>query len=70
MIGTDDPLIWQGHATLIHEIREQLPGSDKPDAVFCSVGGGGLLSGLMLGCEEVGWGDGKQEKLNLRSSVS
>jgi L-serine/L-threonine ammonia-lyase len=30
----------------------------KPDAIFCSVGGAGLLAGIMVGCEMVGWDDG------------
>ncbi|KIM27858.1 hypothetical protein M408DRAFT_31486, partial [Serendipita vermifera MAFF 305830] len=30
----------------------------KPDAIFCSIGGGGLIAGTMLGCEAVGgWQD-------------
>lgn len=32
---------------------------DKPDIIFCSVGGGGLLGGLMEGCKMVSWEDGK-----------
>ena len=41
--------IWQGNATLITEIEEQL--GSKADAVVCSVGGGGLFSGIMRGLE-------------------
>ena len=42
----DDPLLWQGHSTVIDEvIRAGL----KPDAVVLSVGGGGLLSGVAQG---------------------
>ncbi|PVG03949.1 tryptophan synthase beta subunit-like PLP-dependent enzyme [Serendipita vermifera] len=52
----DDPLVWQGNSTLMHEIAQQLPEGVKPDAIFCSVGGGGLIAGLMLGCEMIpGW---------------
>lgn len=55
--GFDDPLVWQGNATLCLELAEQLSGV-KPDAIFCSVGGGGLIAGTMLGCEMVpGWSD-------------
>ncbi|MDK8464766.1 pyridoxal-phosphate dependent enzyme [Marinobacter sp. SS13-12] len=50
----DDPLLWQGHATLIDEVfRSGL----KPDAVVLSVGGGGLLSGVMEGLHRNGWSD-------------
>lgn len=42
----DDPLIWTGHATLVDEVvRSGL----KPDAVVLSVGGGGLLCGIVEG---------------------
>jgi L-serine/L-threonine ammonia-lyase len=42
---------------MVKEMKEQLP--RKPDAIFCSVGGGGLLGGVLVGCKEVGWEDGK-----------
>ncbi|KAI0807249.1 tryptophan synthase beta subunit-like PLP-dependent enzyme [Fomes fomentarius] len=53
----DDPVLWGGHASLIHEIRRQLPIGTKPDAIFCSVGGGGLAGGIIEGCKAVGWDD-------------
>ena len=50
----DDPLVWQGHATLIDEVA----GSGvKPGAVVVSVGGGGLLCGLVEGMRQNGWSD-------------
>ncbi|TBW54334.1 pyridoxal-phosphate dependent enzyme [Marinobacter halodurans] len=50
----DDPLLWQGHATLVDEVfRSGL----KPDAVVLSVGGGGLLSGVVEGLHRNGWSD-------------
>lgn len=50
----DDPLLWRGHATLIDEVfRSGL----KPDAVVLSVGGGGLLSGVVEGLHRNGWSD-------------
>ncbi|KJA27370.1 hypothetical protein HYPSUDRAFT_131092 [Hypholoma sublateritium FD-334 SS-4] len=49
----DNPIIWEGHSSMIHEIKEQIP--SDPDAIFCSVGGGGLLGGIMVGCKAVGW---------------
>ncbi|RPD53162.1 tryptophan synthase beta subunit-like PLP-dependent enzyme [Lentinus tigrinus ALCF2SS1-7] len=51
----NDPLLWEGHASLIHEIKRQLPEGTVPDAIFCSVGGGGLAGGIMTGCKAVGW---------------
>jgi len=44
---------------MIVEIRDQL--KKKPDTIFCSVGGGGLLGGIIVGCKEIGWDDGKQD---------
>jgi L-serine/L-threonine ammonia-lyase len=47
----DDPLLWEGHATAIDEvIRSGL----KPDAVVLSVGGGGLLCGVVEGLRRNG----------------
>jgi len=50
----DDPLLWAGHASLIDEVAEA---GIKPDAVVLSVGGGGLLSGVVEGLQRNGWGD-------------
>lgn len=53
----DHPAVWRGHATMISEIKAQLAdmnGDDSFDALVCSVGGGGLFSGLMQGLEEAG----------------
>lgn len=41
---------------MVEEISRQLP--SKPDAILCSVGGGGLLGGIIVGCKKVGWDDG------------
>ncbi|KAH8145549.1 uncharacterized protein LAJ45_10349 [Morchella importuna] len=43
----DHPDIWEGNATLIDEIIDDLGGS--PDAIIASVGGGGLFCGIQLG---------------------
>ncbi|EGO03866.1 hypothetical protein SERLA73DRAFT_175550 [Serpula lacrymans var. lacrymans S7.3] len=51
----DDPLVWEGHSSMITEIKTQL--AKKPDAIFCSVGGGGLLGGVIQGCKQTGWED-------------
>ncbi len=42
----DDPLIWEGHATLIDEVSRS---GLAPDVVVLSVGGGGLLCGVIQG---------------------
>lgn len=42
----DDPNIWEGHASVIDEI---LNAGVKPDVVVLSVGGGGLLCGVVEG---------------------
>ncbi|XP_062944110.1 L-serine dehydratase/L-threonine deaminase [Cynocephalus volans] len=51
----DDPLIWEGHTSIVNELKETL--STKPGAIALSVGGGGLLCGVVQGLQEVGWGD-------------
>ncbi|KDQ14479.1 hypothetical protein BOTBODRAFT_32610 [Botryobasidium botryosum FD-172 SS1] len=53
----EEPLLWQGIASMVQEISTQLPNGVKPDAIFCSVGGGGLIGGTMVGCSQVGWDD-------------
>jgi L-serine/L-threonine ammonia-lyase len=50
----DDPLLWQGHASLIDEV---VAAGVKPGVVVLSVGGGGLLSGVIKGLQRNGWGD-------------
>lgn len=60
----DNEPIWQGNSTIIDELVEQIPppageeeeevhaGRALPvDAIVCSVGGGGLLNGLVMGIE-------------------
>jgi len=46
----DHPDVWDGNATVMQEILEQLDGD--PDVVICSVGGGGLLNGIMQALDE------------------
>jgi L-serine/L-threonine ammonia-lyase len=50
----DDPRVWAGHATMIAEVAAQ---GFKPGMVILSVGGGGLLSGVMQGMQAAGWED-------------
>ena len=42
----DDPVVWRGHSTIIDEVVED---GVQPDLVVLSVGGGGLLSGVIEG---------------------
>lgn len=44
----DDQLLWQGHATVIDEVNNM---GIRPDIVILSVGGGGLLCGVMEGLD-------------------
>jgi L-serine/L-threonine ammonia-lyase len=48
----DDPLVWEGHATLVDEVART---GLKPDAILLSVGGGGLLCGVAEGLHRNGW---------------
>ncbi|KAJ5096094.1 Tryptophan synthase beta subunit-like PLP-dependent enzymes superfamily [Penicillium alfredii] len=61
----DNQPIWEGNSTIVDELEKQLPraasveedevyrGRALPlDAVLCSVGGGGLLNGLVMGLEK------------------
>jgi L-serine/L-threonine ammonia-lyase len=49
----DHPDIWDGNATLIDEVANKV----KIDVVICSVGGGGLLSGVVQGLQRNGLSD-------------
>ena len=55
----DHELVWEGHATMIDEIREDIQemGLRKPPSnIVCSVGGGGLFSGVVAGVQrQSGW---------------
>ncbi|HUK66458.1 MAG TPA: pyridoxal-phosphate dependent enzyme [Anaeromyxobacteraceae bacterium] len=50
----DDPLLWEGHATLIDEVARC---GLRPGSVVLSVGGGGLLAGVVEGLRRNGWSD-------------
>uniref|UniRef100_A0A452GQ46 L-serine deaminase n=1 Tax=Gopherus agassizii TaxID=38772 RepID=A0A452GQ46_9SAUR len=51
----DHPLIWQGHASMVRELKDSL--GHKPGAIVLAVGGGGLLAGVVAGLQDVGWRD-------------
>lgn len=50
----DDPLVWQGHSSMISEIESQLSEEElkKVKCVICSVGGGGLFNGIVQGLKQ------------------
>ncbi|MEL7145674.1 MAG: pyridoxal-phosphate dependent enzyme [Bacteroidota bacterium] len=48
----DHELLWEGHASVIAECAEDM---DAPDTIVVSVGGGGLLNGVLLGMRQCGW---------------
>ncbi|HPU79358.1 pyridoxal-phosphate dependent enzyme, partial [Accumulibacter sp.] len=50
----DDPLLWSGHASLVDEVARA---ALRPDAVVLSVGGGGLLCGVIEGLRRNALGD-------------
>lgn len=68
----DNPIIWEGHSTIINELAEQLPAREDgdntqfpADVVVCSVGGGGLFNGIIRGLSEYNKShpkDGSREK--------
>ncbi|CAK9010640.1 L-serine dehydratase (SDH) (L-serine deaminase) [Durusdinium trenchii] len=51
----DHPLLWEGHSSLVDELVEQWPHQEPPDAIAVSVGGGGLLAGVLGGLAQHGW---------------
>ncbi|KAJ3567166.1 hypothetical protein NP233_g6531 [Leucocoprinus birnbaumii] len=50
----DDPLVIAGQGTVGMEILKQLPHSDKLDAIFGAVGGGGLVAGISEYVKRIG----------------
>lgn len=42
----DHPVLWQGHSSMVDEILEDCP---QVDTIVASVGGGGLLAGILTG---------------------
>ena len=63
----DDPLLWDGHSTIIDELVSE---GIKPGAIVLSVGGGGLLRGVQLGLERNGWNDVKIFAIETEGSGS
>ena len=50
----DHPVLWEGHASMVDEVAAS---GVKPDAVIVSVGGGGLMCGVLQGLHRNGWRD-------------
>ena len=50
----DDELLWLGHSTMIDEVSAT---GFKPDLIILSVGGGGLLAGVIKGLINNNWED-------------
>lgn len=54
-ISTNEhPVLWNGISTIIDELAAE---GEKPDTILCSVGSGGLISGLCEGLLRNGWDD-------------
>ncbi|KAH7152390.1 serine family amino acid catabolism protein [Dactylonectria estremocensis] len=62
----DHPHVWEGAATMIPEIKEQV--EHVIDGIVCSVGGGGLLNGIMQGIESLSWPGAKPQVLALETT--
>lgn len=52
--SSDHDDIWQGHSSIVYELKAQLQ-DNPPAAIICPVGGGGLLNGVITGLQEVDW---------------
>jgi L-serine/L-threonine ammonia-lyase len=48
----DDELLWKGHASMVDEMARS---GGAPDAIVLSVGGGGLLCGVVEGLKRNNW---------------
>ncbi len=53
----DHPKLWEGHSTIIDELNDQC--DKQPDLIILSVGGGGLLCGIVEGLIRNQWEDTK-----------
>lgn len=59
LFPSDDHDVFEGHASLVYEIqrqlKEQLGRDTEPEGILVSCGGGGLLGGILVGTEKIGW---------------
>lgn len=51
----DDAKLWEGHSTIVDELKEEC--KVQPDLIVLSVGGGGLLCGVVEGLIRNNWTD-------------
>ena len=53
----DHENVWKGNQTVFEEVAKQMEdqGNGEADVMACSVGGGGLLIGMLQGMAEAGW---------------
>ena len=63
----DHPDIWEGNATIIAEVQAA---GVQPACVVVSVGGGGLLCGVLQGMEQAGWTDTRVLAVETRGAAS
>ena len=63
----DDPLLWDGHSTIIDECKTQMK---KPNRLVVSVGGGGLLCGIIEGLKRNHWLDVKITTVETAGAAS
>lgn len=59
----DHPDVWAGASTLVDEVAVQMPFGKPMDGIVCSVGGGGLMNGIMEGVVRHGKRLGRNGKL-------
>jgi len=64
----DHPKLWEGHASIVDELKEQCAG--KPDLIILSVGGGGLLCGVVEGLRRNGWEDTRILAVETKGAAS
>jgi L-serine/L-threonine ammonia-lyase len=51
----ENPEVWNGYSEMIAEIKADLPKGSVPSCIVASVGGGGLLMGILKGIDLNGW---------------
>mmetsp|Transcript_19212 Transcript_19212/g.44954 ORF Transcript_19212/g.44954 Transcript_19212/m.44954 type:complete len:412 (-) Transcript_19212:435-1670(-) len=68
----DNPLLWTGHSTIVDEVLDQLSETSndaKVGAILASVGGGGLLCGVLEGIERNYFSDESKARMIRGSKV-
>ncbi|CRG88014.1 L-serine dehydratase, putative [Talaromyces islandicus] len=68
----DHEAIWEGNSSIVDELAHQLPPGDENDtlpvdALVCSVGGGGLMNGLIQGIERRR--QAKQKQADIKKDI-